>query len=682
MDYLIPLAALLFVAGLCVVLWLMNRSLLHKLQQARKAEHRYRLLWQQLPDVITELDTDGRILGINHLMNGFTRESVVGRYSHELLAPEQNEVFEQNLQHTLETLSPSSYELQLHGAEGQVSWLRNQLVPVVQDGELAGLLVIGRDVTDMHRAQEVLGREKEAALQESLAKSRFLASMSHEIRTPMTGLIGMVSLLEQTPLNTEQLGFVRVIQQSSEHLLSIVNDILDSSKIDANMLSIEEEAFAVRELVDNLVNMMAGRAREKGLAIQSFVDANIPRYLLGDPVRIRQILMNYLTNALKFTEHGHVLLRLVLVSQKQSRLRIRFSVEDSGIGISTEQALHIFDEYSPGHGRRSTLAGGTGLGLSICRRLASLMGGKVGVVSSVGLGSHFWLDLELMPAASDLGQTVASYDFGDREIWVLDDVQINRSLVVSVARNIPVSVREFTDFDYMLSAAREKRPDVLIVCERCFQGHAEQLRSLSRQNVTLAISSSSAAIPDEKLLTAAGVRAFWDWPVGQEVLRRMLLRLLEGELPEQGLLTRYEKGTPQVAPVAATAGGLKVLLAEDNMVNQKVAAQMLRRLGCDVVVAADGKAALDQCRKQSFDLVLMDCHMPVMDGLEATRAIRELPQCSNLPVLALSADVMAEQKSACEAAGMNGYLTKPVRIEDLRAALEPYAAARSQSAAP
>ncbi|WP_430461906.1 response regulator [Thalassolituus sp. LLYu03] len=681
MDYLI--AVTLFLVLLIAALLFVIRKLQRALTKARRTEHRYRLLWQKIPDVITELDTAGRILSVNRLMDGFSMDGVVGKLGRDLLMPDQVEIFEQNLAHALTTLTPAVYEISLTGDAGQVSWLRNQLVPVQEFGALTGVLVISTDITEPLQAREILRREKVAAQEESLSKSRFLASMSHEIRTPMTGLIGMVSLLEQTELTTEQQGFVRIIQQSSDHLLSIVNDILDSSKIDANMLTIEQEVFSVRELVDGLLSMMAARAREKGLAMQSFVDHHIPAYLLGDAVRIRQILMNYLTNALKFTEQGHVLLRLVLVSSQQSRLRIRFSVEDSGIGISTEQARTIFDEYSTAHGRLSTLAGGTGLGLSICRRLATLMGGRVGVASSVGTGSHFWLDLELAAAVAEDAPDSESEGLQDLAIWVLDELQVNRSLVVSVARHIPTRVREFPEFVQVeLALQKSEAPAVLIVAERILHQHEASFRQLADKGVRLAVTSATAAVPDERQLAAVGARAYWDWPVGQEQLRRMLIRLLKDELPPYGVMTRFDTARRKAtqSPLAG-ASGLRVLLAEDNLVNQKVAAQMLRRLGCDVVVSADGRAAVEQCRQHKFDLVLMDCHMPVMDGLEATRAIRELPGCERLPVLALSADVMAEQKAACEAAGMNGYLTKPVRIEDLRTALEPYQAG-AQSALP
>lgn len=650
-----------------------NVRLSRQYQRASRNEQRFRLIWQQVPDILTEIDPDGRILSVNHLPDDADTATVVGHNSREFLDQDQYALFSRHLAEVRQTLRPATYELQIHSPAGGKRWLRNQLVPVVRDGLVHSLMVISSDVTDERLAQQVLAREKDQAQEESLAKSRFLASMSHEIRTPMTGLIGMVSLLEQTPLTTDQQNFLRVIQQSSDHLLSIVNDILDSSKIDANMLVIENEAFSVRQMVDGLVDMMAPRAREKGLAIQSFVDSCIPGYLCGDAIRIRQILMNFLTNALKFTDHGHVLLRLVLVSRSDKGLRIRFSVEDSGIGISAEQALHIFDEYSPGHGRRSTLAGGTGLGLSICRRLATLMGGKVGVLSSAGLGSNFWLDLELSQVATDSVPEQSALPLPDKSIWVLDELQVNRSLVVSVARNIPVDVREFSECAQIIRAAEQGLPTLLVVSDRCLQAHFDFIRTLAARGVLLAVSSSMSTVPDNAQLAEAGVRAFWDWPVGQDHLQRILRRLLSGDVPGKGLITRTDAVSQQTDSSTDRQFRLKILLAEDNPVNQKVAAQMLRRLGCQVVVASDGKVAADACREQPFDLVLMDCHMPVMDGLQATREIRTIPGCADLPVLALSADVMAEQKAACEAAGMNGYITKPVRIGDLRRALEPYA---------
>lgn len=663
----LTLLLVLLVLWLASWCWRLRRELKENLASAQ----RFRILWQHLPDVITEIDREGRILDVNHLFDGFTLEDVAGKSSVDFLPQDQAIRFTQSLEAAIRSHSPQSFDITLRDPQGRINYLHNQLIPLSLYRDLQSLLVISTDVTEQKLARDILTAEKEQAEEANVAKSRFLASMSHEIRTPMTGLLGMVSLLEQTPLSSEQMGFVRIIQSSSEHLLTIVNDILDISKIDADKLTIEEESFNIREMIDSLIAMMSARAREKNLSLQFFVEDSVPHYVIGDAIRIRQILMNYLTNALKFTEQGHVLLRLVVVRRQFSQVLLRFSVEDSGIGIAADRALQLFDEYSVAHGRLSTLVGGTGLGLSICRRLATLMHGKVGVISSPGLGSNFWLDLNLTIAASDLpsGQHQPNTNIHSGTLWVCDEARINRALLVSVVRRLGITVREFSVAEDLLDALKDARPDILVLPYRLFSLYRDGVTaSLSEGGTRLAVTAADNVPVPEADLLAQGINAFWDWPISQEHLQQLLLRLFDENNNHQ-LITRFGRQLQEHSPDPGQLQGIRILLAEDNIVNQKVATQMLVRLGCEVTLAANGQEAVELYRQKEFDLVLMDCHMPVMDGLEATRQIRSLTQRRQIPVIALSADVMAEQKAACKQAGMNGYLSKPIRLEELRQAL-------------
>lgn len=392
------------------------------------------------------------------------------------------------------------------------------------------------------RIQELqvqLLHERQQAEQNQQNRNLFLASISHEIRTPMSGLLGILGLLDKTTLTAEQQDYVRTLQDSSEHLLAIVSDILDLSRIDANRLEIVEENFSLQELLRQLLALVRPRAEQKGLAVVLETDPQLPALLRGDPVRIRQILMNFLTNAIKFTEQGRVLLQADVLRRDSHQVLMRLLVEDTGIGIAAGQAHKLFDEFSFAHGSLSERAGGTGLGLSICRRLAALMQGRVGVISAPGSGSRFWLEIPL----------------------------------------------------------------------------------------TLAGCQLPSAEPEVSAAPAAA--------------------------------TRYDG-----------LEGLRVLLAEDNPVNQKIARQMLQQMGCVVTVAGNGTEALQCYSVGEFDAVLMDCHMPVMDGLEATRQLRSLPR-PQVPVIALSADVTLEQRKACLAAGMTAFLSKPVRQEALWQVLQP-----------
>ena len=631
--------------------------------------------WRASPALLIELDRDGRVLDFSQVTQGFVLEPQL-LFSH-LLDERTAELFYASLERARIHQRPQRLELTLPGSQGPSVWMA-RLAPIASSGRLLMALVN----TD-HLVQQIQDAERArlAAEHSNLARARFLANMSHEIRTPMTGVLGTVSLLDQTELTPEQRGYQQVIHSSSEHLLAIINDILDLSKIDAGKVELVHEVFDVTELVDNLVTMMAHRAREKQLVLQSSVDPNLPRLLVGDAHRIRQVLINYLNNAIKFTDHGHVLLKLQLVSRQEDSVRLCFRVEDSGIGISTDRAASLFDEYTFAHGNLSREAGGSGLGLNICKRLAAMMKGEVGVLSTPGRGSTFWFDLNL-PVAATVSETIRPEPTltAGRVLWICDELEINRSLLLVAGRQLGMKTREFSRSEDLMRVAASQCPDVVIVSRRQLNDAGEAFRHwLAAGTVRGAMSSLELVQTEPAQLLAAGIGACWEWPISNDRLASLLTRLLEVSWPPQQLLVPVNRQPPAASPVCAEPfAGRRVLLAEDNPVNQKVARQMLVRLGCDVEVVGNGQEALQRAQAQVFDLILMDCHMPVMDGLEACRQIRAAErqqQRPAVPIVALSADVMADRKAACEDAGMNGYLSKPVRLEDLRRELPPYLAA-------
>ena len=669
-PWLVIALSLALAASLIFILVQSNR-----LSEVDRDRQRFRLLWQNLPDIVTEIDQQGVILDVNHVVDGFCRDDVIGTDSDSHLTPELAALFREKLQQAMATRQVQRYEIDIAPQPGQIRRLQNQLVPVHTDGRLTSLMVISSDISEQVMAREVLEQQRDQAEEANLAKSRFLASMSHEIRTPMNGMLGMVSLLEQTELSTEQQSFLKVIQTSCDHLLAIINDILDISKIEANKLAIEEEPFQLHGMVEDLLGMVSAKAREKELVLQSFIEQGVPEHLVGDSVRIRQILMNYLTNAIKFTDQGHVLLRVVVVSSRGSQVHLRFSVEDSGIGIAASKAMHLFDEYTFAHGRLSTMVGGTGLGLSISRRLANLMGGKVGVVSTPAVGSNFWLDLTLTMGSMETATPAPQPQMVPRvSIWVADEVQVNRTLLVSVARRLEAPLREFGRSQELRSALDSEPtwPQILVLSRRMFELLDDRLDELCQRGVRIAVTFSEVVTFEEAFLRSKGVYGYWDWPITEDKLRQLLEALAQtGEQPEP-LLTRYRRWAPADVIPEVSLQGKRILLAEDNLVNQKVATQMLSRIGCETIIANNGAEAVEHWRQGGFDLILMDCHMPEMDGLEATRIIRSSDQGGLIPILALSADVMGEQKKACVAAGMNDYLAKPIRLEELRQTLNAY----------
>ncbi len=653
------------------------------------------LLWQNNPELLVLMDKHGRIERCNQQPLRSLRSNadhdadlVIGNLFSDLLPEESQLDFRAAFRSATDQRLPASFSISLSAP------VRRFLVTVrplsVESGPLQPepqacdprILIVVQDVTESHRNEQQLINDKLRAERASLAKSRFLANMSHEIRTPMTGLLGMVSLMEQTTLSEEQANFLRVIQSSSDHLLSIVNDILDISKIEAGKLTLEEEAFDLSNMVETLLDMVGSKAQEKKLVMQSFIDDDTPPLMVGDSIRLRQILMNFLTNAIKFTEKGHVLLRVVVVRHLSSAVHLRFSVEDSGIGIRADRAMGLFDEYVLGHDQLSTAAGGTGLGLSICKRLAELMGGQVGVVSTPGIGSNFWFDITLSVATCDAPEPVTEFAAKGQSLWICDDLQVNRTLLISIARKLGMTTREFGSSDEMMPLLVRESPSLIVISRNIWEASDGEFQTYLKNHPTrVAMSSPDVLTHDGEELVEQGIHAYWDWPISQTNLSDLLARLLQQDPTSQHLVTRFSRApaSPKRSMTARQSvpelAGAKVLLSEDNPVNQRVASQMLSRLGCVVTVANNGQEAVNLVREQRFDLVLMDCHMPVLDGLDASRAIRAWEaenQKVPVPIVALSADVMSDRKVECEEAGMDGYLSKPIRLNELKRELPAF----------
>mgnify|MGYP003635445662 FL=1 len=652
-----------------------KRRIRQQLDALMQRQQQLQSWWQQSPDVLVRVDSGGLVIEANRPLARQLLTS--GQNLAGCLPLAERDAWQSALRSVLDKGITASMEI-LTDDEPACCWHVWLVTNPQADTEA---LVFFRDVSVLVRQRQALETKRDYAGRSNLAKSRFLANMSHEIRTPMTGLLGMVSLMEQTHLDDEQQGFQRVIQSSSEHLLAIINDILDISKIDAGKLSLETDVFDLPELVQSLLEMVSSKAQEKQLVLQSFMDEKIPAQLIGDPIRIRQILMNYLSNAIKFTETGHVLLRVVQVRELGHEVQLRFSVEDSGIGIGANKVMALFEEYSFVHGRISSAAGGSGLGLNICQRLAKLMDGYVGVVSSPGVGSNFWFDVTLPVVSVRTGDEGDIPPIGEQALWICGELQANRTLLISVARHLGMPYREFGRPADVVALLPHEQPAILVLAYRSWMESDEDLRrALAASPVRLALSSKDVLTTGRDALLAAGVGAHWDWPISQSNLRELLSRLLQQPPQPTLMITRTNRyqGMGMSKPVAeddARLNNCRILLAEDNAVNQKVATQMLAHLGCIVTVANNGREAVDRSAVAEFDLILMDCHMPVLDGLDACREIRRREQQQDLPgvpIVALSADVMSDRKGACEAAGMNGYLAKPVRLEDLRRELPTF----------
>lgn len=551
-----------------------------------------------------------------------------------------------------------------------------------EKGAPSRLLGVSWDVTKEVVASELLRQQTEAAQAASRAKSHFLANVSHEIRTPMNGIIGMTGLLIETPLDRTQRDYAETIRSSADSLLTVINDILDFSKIEAGKLELESIELDLRANVEDVGSAMAFQAATKGLELIVNVEPQILGRVLGDPQRLRQCLVNLVSNAIKFTEAGEIVIEVRSQQGANGDPLTYFEVRDTGIGIGEKTLETLFQPFVQADSSTTRHFGGTGLGLSIVRRLVELMGGDIGVASEVGIGSRFFFTVPLKPAEAIAPERRIPGDAGGR-ILIVDDNVTNQRVLSSQLAHAGYAVTTVGSGSAALHELRHAtasdHPFDMVITD--FQmpdmdGAMLGERIISMPDLTntrLVMLTSLDRHGDTPRLAALGFAAYLTKPVRVREMLDAIARVMSGG-PRQWQMDTQPMITLNMLTQSAAQQRFRghVLLVEDNFVNQKVAVRFLERLGCTVEVAGHGAEGVAACQQRHFDIVLMDLQMPVMDGMTATRKIREWETTGHIPIIALTANAMTGDRELCEAAGMDGYLTKPIEVERLRSILAKY----------
>ena len=531
--------------------------------------------------------------------------------------------------------------------------------------------------------------ERDLAVRANRAKNLFLANVSHELRTPLQAVMGYATLLSDTQLDAEQRDYVATLQRSAENLSSIINDLLDVSRMEAGKLELEEIQFDIRDTLNDVVVMLGAKARDKGLALEMRIDEDLPKALIGDPVRLRQVLVNLVSNAIKFTESGHVMISAETLHREASGVRVRLSVEDTGIGISDEELPLIYEPYVQFGPHARKPISGAGLGLTITRQLVNLMHGQLDVRSTPGRGSTFWVDLSLPVASTHTAQIrMDTSAVRGRHLLIVDSYALSRKITLELLARLDVqldSARSAAEaFQWLTeSTENEQGYDAIVLDGFLPDMDADQFCRQVRQNhgwgtPRILVLSSNPQRGDAEHFRQAGADAFLSKSVRESILIPMLQRLLaDREHNERHFITRFslESAQDQIKTTPLPYGPLHVLVVEDNPVNRQLTQRLLEKLGCQVSVAVDGSEVVKRVQEQSFHVIFMDCVLPEVDGFEATRRLRRWEADTMQPrtiVVALTASATERDEERCLRAGMDAFIAKPVRIDILRAVLERY----------
>ncbi|OCQ23579.1 histidine kinase [Pseudoalteromonas luteoviolacea] len=632
-----------------------------------------------IPSPMYYKNSDGKYLGVNsvfHQYFGTFDADVLDATAEDIFNYEIAQVFEQSHQDLLTGNSNQHYEITINNSENTPrNFIVYEAVFTNAENELAGVVGLLLDVTERKQMELELRLAKDKADEMSTAKGEFLANMSHEIRTPMNAIIGMSHLALRTELTEQQSGYVNKIDQAAKSLLGIINDILDFSKIESGKLEVEQIDFSLQEVLDNVVNINVIRMQEKGLEMLLDIAPDVPISLIGDPLRLGQVLINLCGNAIKFTEQGEITISVTTVEQQENTATLKFSVKDTGIGMSQAQQDKLFQAFSQADGSITRKYGGTGLGLSISKKLVELMDGSIGVNSEEGNGSEFYFTTRCGLQSAKLTNVICpDSQLTGKRVLVVDDNESARSILTNLLKAMKFNVTCSASGAGAVELVQASKYDIIFMDWK--MPHMSGIDAIKHIK-----SLELEEEPKYILVTAYGTDIGMNAEI-HDLIDAIILKPVNASVLLDAIMESF-KLTPQTSGVASTHTSQseqiefnqqKVLLVEDNSTNQEIANEMLCSLNLSVKIADNGQIAVDMVNNEQFDIVLMDIQMPVMDGYSAAKNIRKNNKFDSLPIVAMTANVMKEDLEKCEQAGMDGHIGKPINFNQMAETIQAHLA--------
>ncbi|WP_223823287.1 hybrid sensor histidine kinase/response regulator [Candidatus Enterovibrio altilux] len=635
-------------------------------------------------------DTSGHYIGVNDAFTDFLGlfyVDIVGKSPSELFKGDVAAMFEEEEKLLLQKPGSHVYDIKLANADGDVRTMTvYEATYYGGDGQPLGIVGLFVDVTTQKRLEIDLISAKDQATEASKAKGEFLANMSHEIRTPMNAILSMSHLTLLTSLNDKQRNYIGNIEKAGKSLLGIINDILDFSKIEAGKLTVEHIEFCFSEVLDNIKNIISVKAKEKDLELIFNIDPNLPNNLVGDPLRLGQIIINLTGNSVKFTESGAIIIRAKKMMDDDEMVEIQFDIQDSGIGMNDEQMAHLFQSFSQADGSITRKYGGTGLGLTISKSFVELMGGRIWVKSEVGQGSTFSFTIRCGHSDYSIKEQVAkSTILHDKRVLVVDDNPAFKNIMCKLLDNLDLRVTDASNgkeaiYEVATASKNFDGFDIIVM--------AWEIPDINGYEATMQIQAMPLdKIPKIILVVAYGENADLVNHNMQSIFDAILVKPINASALFNALMKVFGKEELKLVNLRNTEDsdvdnydftGLNILLVEDNVINQEVAKGILEQFQPNIDVANNGQIALYMIQKKQYDIVLMDMQMPIMDGVTATKKIRKIKSLSVLPIVAMTANAMERDVQQCKEAGMNDHVSKPINVNELLKALYRWTSASQE----